>query len=121
MAVKGSRTKSIAKVKKPKPGAGSGKKTERISPQEISKFKNEVQKQKSKANLAITARYNKYTLTGTTKSVGGREYAKVGVPITINTNLKKPKIKVGKVSKRSGWLPRQVSGRRKLIEQKGMK
>lgn len=117
MAVKGSTAKNVGKVKYVKRGQGSGKRTERFSPQFVSKFKNEVQKEKSKANLAITAPYNKYTNKGTVISQGGQQYAK-GANISYSTNLKKPKINV-RTQKVSTPLNRRATGRRKLIRQVG--
>lgn len=117
MAVKGSRSTGVGKVKNFKRGQGSGKRTERFSPQFISKFKNEVQKQKSKANLAITAPYNKYTNKGTVISQGGQQYSK-SANISYTTNLRKPTIRIT-TSKLSIPVNRKVSGRRKLIRQVG--
>jgi len=117
MAVKGSRSTGVGKVKYVKPGQGSGKRTQRFSPQFISKFKNEVQKQKSKANLAVTASYNKYTNKGTVISRGGQQYSK-GVVIIAKSNLNKPTIKVV-TQKRSKPKNRKITGSRKLIRQVG--
>ena len=116
MAVKGSKSKKTsAKGTKGNP-TRTKVKTQRISPKEVSNFKNELTKQISKAtlkaNTRIDARGGGYTLVA-----NGREYTK-SAPTTYSHNIKKPKVRVtknplGKVS------PKQLRGKVAKIVQFG--
>lgn len=118
MAIKGSKSKNVAaKGTKGNP-TRTKTKTQRISPKDISKFKNEVTKQKSKAILTATAKYNKYTNTGSVVSAGGREYTKsINIASKVGQKLK-PTIKIS-TNKKSKLKYRQISGTSKVVKQLG--
>lgn len=118
MAVKGSKSRNTkAKGTKGNP-TRTKVKTQRISPREVSAFKNELTKQISKATLKANTRINMRG-EGYTEVLRGREYTRFA-PVRYSHNLKKPKVRVGK-NPLGMTSPKQLRGRVKSVRQTGIK
>lgn len=115
---------AVIKRRKKKPTLTQGTvgkyKTEKpLSSAEIGKFRNELQKQKSKAMASVNRKYNPVN-----PSSGGATGSARGIPFTksINTkftfNIKKPRI-IARVNPVSKFKPKYRVGRVKLIRRLG--
>lgn len=103
-------TKGTTKFVKPERG---------LSALEVGKFRNELQKQKSKAIASVNRKYNPVN-----PSIGGAAGAARGVPFTksigtlLRFNIAKPRI-IAKVSPISKFKPKYRVGRVKLVKRLG--
>ena len=103
-------TKGTTKFVKPERG---------LSALEVGKFRNELQKQKSKAMASVNRRYNPVnpSIGGATTSVRGVPFSK-GIATMVKFSIKKPRISavVNPISK---FKPKYRVGRVKLVKRLG--
>ena len=103
-------TKGTTKLVKPERG---------LSALEVGKFRNELQKQKSKAMASVNRRYNPVN-----PRIGGAAGSRQGVPFTkkiatlLQFNIKKPRISAV-VNPRSKFKPKYRVGKVKLVKRIG--
>ena len=103
-------TKGTTKFVKPERG---------LSALEVGKFRNELQKQKSKAIALVNRRYNPVnpSIGGAATSVRGVPFTK-GITTKTQLNIKKPRL-IAAVNPVSRFKPKYRVGRVKLVKRLG--